>query len=136
MIKPNKIHSSDKLFQLDDYPIFDEKNGIEKTNGETLLKEMLEIMLNDIFPEEISNLKIAQTTKNWDAIKKIAHKLKGGSVYCGTIRMTHACHYIERYKPNKQDQQLEKICGQLLTVIEQTEKATRIWLAKKSNIKS
>jgi two-component system aerobic respiration control sensor histidine kinase ArcB len=110
-----------ELFKLEQYPLLDEKDGIEKAGGsQELLKEILTMLVDQSIPEELSNLKIAYTKQDWDSIQKIAHKMKGGALYCGTIRMLYACQYLERYRLAGHNKLLEQLYQQLIIVLEDT----------------
>lgn len=111
-----------QLFQLEVYPLLDNEKGVRAAGSPTLLKEMLEILIKEILPEEIANLKEAYTVKNWDQIASIAHKLKGGCLYCGATRMLYACQYLERYHKSGQNKLLNKLYNQCINVLEQTKK--------------
>lgn len=64
--------------------------------NEAVVQEML-TMLVDSLPEEIKALKAAYQEKDWQQLKSIAHKLKGGASYCGTLRLKSACTELENY---------------------------------------
>jgi len=64
--------------------------------NETVVQEML-MMLVDSLPEEISALEAAHQQKDWQQLKNLAHKLKGGSSYCGTLRLKSACTELDSY---------------------------------------
>jgi PAS domain S-box-containing protein len=110
-----------ELFKLEQYPLLDEKDGIEKAGGsQELLKEILTILVYQSIPEELSNLKMAYVNQDWDSIRRVAHKLKGGALYCGTVRMRFACQYLERYRLAGHNKLLEQLYQQLITVLEDT----------------
>jgi two-component system, OmpR family, aerobic respiration control sensor histidine kinase ArcB len=110
-----------ELFKLEQYPLLDEKDGIEKAGGsKEMLKELLELLVDQSIPEELSNLKMAYVNQDWDSIRKVAHKLKGGALYCGTVRMRFACQYLERYRLAGHTKLLEQLYQQLITVLEDT----------------
>jgi CheY-like chemotaxis protein/HPt (histidine-containing phosphotransfer) domain-containing protein/anti-sigma regulatory factor (Ser/Thr protein kinase) len=125
---PDLPLTEEELFQLDSYAIFDEKDGIQKVGGEEALREILTILLERVIPEELAYIKTAYVTHNWGEVQRIAHKLKGGAVYCGTIRMAYACQYMERYRQAGHSKLLEELYQQLLIVIAQTQQAIRTWL--------
>lgn len=54
-------------------------------------------MLVDSLPKESEKLKEAYQQKNWEALAAIAHKLKGGASYCGTLQLKAACTELENY---------------------------------------
>lgn len=114
--------AEEELFQLDKYPIFDYEEGMVRTGGsESGLKKLLKLAINDVMPVEIANLKAAYDRKDWEKIQELSHKLKGGSVYCGTIRMTFACQYMERYYKAGHRKLLERLYQQLITTMKETE---------------
>ena len=117
-----------ELFQLEKYPIFDEQEGIKKSDGMDMLREVLNMSIENIIPTEITNIEEAYLIHDWEKVQKIAHKLKGGSLYCGTIRMTYACQYLERYWKAGHRKLLEELYQQFMTVIKQTEQTISHWL--------
>lgn len=120
-------NTEDQLFQLDAYPLLDPENGIQCLGSKEVLKELLYQMINE-FPKDEVALKEAYSEKNWLLIEKIAHKIKGGAVYCGTIKLKYACQFIERYQKAGHTRQLNKLYLQLLNIIEGTKKAIADWL--------
>jgi PAS domain S-box-containing protein len=116
-----------QLFQLEAYPLLDTVNGIQCLGSEAVLKELLSQMINE-FPKDEIALKEAYSEKDWILIEKIAHKIKGGAVYCGTIKLKYACQYVERYQKAGHTRQLNKLYLQLLHVIAETKGAIGDWL--------
>ena len=110
-----------ELFELEQHPLLNEEDGIEKSGGnKDLLREILRLLIDESIPEELLNFKMAYVKKDWDSIQKLAHKLKGCSLYCGTIRMSFACQYLERYRLAGHEKLLEKLYQQLIIVLEDT----------------
>lgn len=68
--------------------------------------------------------------KYTDADFALAHKMKGGTVYCGTVKMQYAYQYLERYRKAGYRQQLGKLHQQLIQVTKQTRVAITDWLNK------
>ena len=120
--------SEEQLFNIKFYPILDEKDGVEKAGSESLLKELLFMASNHILPEKLNEIEKFHKKKDWNKVQKIAHKLKGGSMLCGTIRLTLACQYLEKYWKAGHRQLLENLYQQLLEVLEETEKEIQLWL--------
>lgn len=108
-----------ELFQLESYPLLDVDNGIQCLGNESLLNELLGQMINEHFPETILTLKQAYTNNDWIIIEKTTHKMKGGAVYCGTIRLKYACQYLERYQKTGHTQHLNALYLQLEKVVEE-----------------
>jgi HPt (histidine-containing phosphotransfer) domain-containing protein len=125
---PDLPSSEAELFKLNQYPVFDEKDGLEKAINKSLLQEVLLTTIQDVLPTEIKNMNTAHQLNDWNSIQKIAHKLKGGSLYCGTIRMTYACQYLERYWKAGHRKLLEELYQQLLVVLEETDQKIKSWL--------
>lgn len=117
-----------ELFQLEKYSILDETEGIKQSGGKSQLHEALRMTIEQILPEEITNIEEAHLIHDWEKIQKIAHKLKGGSSYCGTIRMTYACQFLERYWKAGHRKALEDLYIQFMNVIEQTQQTIHHWL--------
>nr|WP_272946944.1 Hpt domain-containing protein [Legionella shakespearei] len=90
---------------------------------------MLQFMLSSL-PEDINQLKAAHDTLNWEKAQQIAHKIKGGVVYVGAIRMKMACQYLERYWKSGQRELLEQLYQQLLHVINESMAAIEQWVKK------
>lgn len=120
-------NSEEQLFELDVFPLLDVKNAIQNVGHETMLREILLLLKMDIILDG-KTIEEAYNTKNWITIEKLAHKLKGGSVYCGTVRLKFACQYLERYQKTGHTRQLEKLYTQLQTVLQDTMISIESWL--------
>jgi PAS domain S-box-containing protein len=118
----------DTFFHLEKYPLFDESEGILKTGKKELLIDLIKISSNTLLIEELNNLKTAYDTQNWQMIQKIAHKLKGGALYCGTTRMIYACQFIENYLESKEHHLSEKQYKHLISIIRATHQSIKAWL--------
>jgi two-component system, OmpR family, aerobic respiration control sensor histidine kinase ArcB len=120
--------SESALFQLEIYPLLDLKEALKLAGNEVALREMLQLLVAEVIPEELSHLANSYAQKNWDSIKGIAHKLKGSALYLGTLRMRYACQYLERYKKTGQDALLDELYRQCVVVLEETQKHVEAWL--------
>jgi FOG: HPt domain len=80
------------------------------------VKEML-VMLAESFPEEIAALQNTYQGKNWEALRAIAHKLKGGASYCGTLRLKSACAELENYIESGLTARIAELYDRLLAEI-------------------
>ncbi|KTC66625.1 sensory box histidine kinase/response regulator [Legionella adelaidensis] len=109
-----------ELFAIEQYPLIDMKSGIQNSGNEELLKQMLLLMGNQELPKDVEALKNSYKTKDWNAVEKIAHKMKGGAIYIGTIRMKFACQFLERYIKAGNVTLREPLYEQLLKVVEET----------------
>ena len=68
--------------------------------------------------------------EDWDKIQQLAHKIKGGAVYVGTIKLKMACQYLERYWKSGQREFLEPLFHQLIKVINESLLEINLWLTK------
>lgn len=112
---------SEELFKLEDFPLLDEQQGLDVVSGDkTLFTELLEMMLTETLPEEVPLLIKAHDENNWQHIQSIAHKIKGGALYCGTKRLQYAAQFMEKYRQAGHNEFLETLYQQLLSVIDDT----------------
>ncbi len=130
----NKAYSSDlpktqhALFDLSKFPHLDSEAANKALGNEALLVEMLSLMLNESLPEDLALLKAAYADNNWDEIQNVAHKIKGGAVYVGTVKIKMACQYLERYWKTGQHDLLESLYQQAIDVIEESMNVIQVWL--------
>lgn len=115
-------------FDLETYPLLDVENGLAVTGNLDDLKESLKTLIAEIIPTELVALKKAHGDHNWDIIAAIAHKLKGGCLYSGTLRMRYACQYLEQYRKAGHHLSLEALYAQCVQVTEQTKQYIEQWL--------
>ena len=105
--KPINPHKSDythvelpmqnkELFDLSAFPILDPDEGIKTTGTIAALAEMLRFMIYESLPKDLALMKEAYSQFDWDKTQQLAHKIKGGAVYVGTVRIKMACQYLER----------------------------------------
>ena len=116
-----------QLFELQDYPLLDIEQGINSMGNIDTLRDLLKDML-DLLPTDEIELDQAYLTKNWGLVEKLAHKIKGGAVYCGTVKMKYACQYMERYHRAGHRELLEKLYQQLIKTIIDTKYSIAEWL--------
>jgi HPt (histidine-containing phosphotransfer) domain-containing protein len=77
-------------------------------------------------------IKEAYSNGDWDQVEKLAHKMKGGTVYCATFKMKYACQYLERYRKAGHVDQLDKLYHQLIDITETTRTTVRLWLQQQN----
>lgn len=84
--------------------VIDLKLGAKLLNGkEDLAKNMVKLLVKSL-PQEIKGLQSAYKRNDWETIKSIAHKLRGGASYCGTPRLKTACANLEDHLKVKENQ--------------------------------
>ena len=113
-------YTTNELFDLEQFPLLDMQNAIESIGDPALLHEMLQLMVSQEIPQDEVAITEAHARDDWDAIERLAHKMKGGALYCGTVRMQYACQYLERYRKAGYTSLLEKLYQQLLRVLHET----------------
>jgi two-component system aerobic respiration control sensor histidine kinase ArcB len=117
-----------ELFHLDAYPLLDVDAGIKATNSKEMLIEMLKLLAEGELQSDVLLLKEAFAQNNEEKIQDLAHKIKGGAVYVGTIRMKMACQYLERYWKAGHRASFGKLYEQTIAVIEDTLREINQWL--------
>jgi len=91
---------------------------------EELIDEMLNLLV-DSFPTELQALELFYKSGDWSAIQDIAHKLKGGASYCGTVRLKAASAQLERCIKSRRNDLYVSCYKQLLTEMASVEEAVK-----------
>ena len=89
-------HKEPQLFDLEKYPLLNISDGIKKIGSEIILREILVLMAINELPKDLKEVKRAYAQNNWSEIKRLAHRIKGGAIYCGAIKLKFACENIEQ----------------------------------------
>ncbi|NSL19344.1 response regulator [Tatlockia micdadei] len=118
----------DNLFNLIEFPILDIEEGIKATGNESALADMLKFMITDSLPKDFALMKEAHEAHDWDKTQQLAHKIKGGAVYVGTMKIKMACQFLERYWKTGQRDLLEQLYRQTVSVIEESMLEISHWL--------
>ncbi|KTC87735.1 MULTISPECIES: Hpt domain-containing protein [Legionella] len=121
-------NSEEELFLLNNYPLLDINTGINNCGDKSMLQELLNMMVKQELPLELHKIQLAHDNLDWDKIEKLAHKLKSGALYCGTVRLKFACQYLERYRKAGYSQLLDKLYLQLIRVANETEQSINNWI--------
>lgn len=122
--------SEAELFQLDKHPLLAIEDGVAGLGDIATLKEIFMLMTNKAIPEDRKAIQEAYAQQDWNKIEALAHKIKSGALYCGTIQLKYACQYLERYRKAGHTKLLEKLYQQFSVTVEQTQQAINEWLAK------
>jgi len=91
-------HKELQLFDLEKYPLLNISDGIKKMGSEIILREILVLMALNELPKDLKAVKRAYAQNNWSEIGRLAHRIKGGAIYCGAIKLKFACENIEQCK--------------------------------------
>lgn len=129
MLDDNLTEEEKKLFVLDNFSLLDIEQGIKNLTDIKVFKELLSIMITQAIPEDKAAIESAYAEKNWTQIQNIAHKMKSGALYCGTVRMQYACQYFERYVKTGEIKLREQLFQQLMQVVDETRAYVETWLA-------
>lgn len=122
--------SNEELFQLTQFPLLDYQQALKNCGNNCMLLELLTLMITQELPADLEQMKRAFRKQNYDIVEQIAHKIKGGAVYVGAVRMQYACQYLERYWKTEAYELFDKLYQQALRVIEQTFTYIADWLKK------
>ncbi len=112
-----------ELFELNEFSLLDIDHALERIGSKSVLMEMLHLMATQEIPNDERLLEEAYTHEDWQTIENIAHKMKGGAVYCGTFKMQYACQYLERYYKAGHTALLSQLYAQLRGVLNETKQA-------------
>lgn len=125
--------TEDELSKLDQYPFFDEKEGLKAMGNSEMLHEVLRMLINETIPTELENIEQAHKISDWELVRQLAHKLKGAALYCGTIRLKFACQYMERYLLAGHKKLQEDLYHQLIDVLKKTQDNVSLLISKSRN---
>lgn len=121
-----------ELFKLEDFLLLNSEAGIKNVGSIETLKSLLRLLVSRAIPEDLAAIQQAYAEKNWVQIENLAHKMKSGAIYCGTIKMQMACQYVERYYKAGHKKLLEALYQQLIQVVLETKEAVQKWLESNS----
>lgn len=119
-----------ELFDIEHLAILDIQKASDLLGGKEILQEMLQLMVVEQIPNDLPLLKKAYQIKDWDQIEALAHKMKAGALYCGTMQLQIACQYLERYRKAGHKKLLNSLYEQLIRIIEITSSAIEQYLQK------
>ena len=120
--------TEEELFQLEQFPVFDEELALKQCPDRQLLITLLERCISDFMQQDITQLKEAYEQQNWEQVEKETHKIKGGMSYLGTQKMRFACQYFERYYKAGYRKLLDPLYHQIIRVNDETCCVLRFWL--------
>ncbi|WP_420814342.1 Hpt domain-containing protein [Legionella antarctica] len=119
----------DEMFQLNQFPILNSDEALKNCATHAMLKELLTLMTQEL-PADLERMKKAFKAHDCPLVEKTAHKIKGGAVYVGTIRMKYACQYVERYWKTGQRELFDALYHQAVSTIEETITYIEGWLQR------
>ncbi|MDF1758634.1 MAG: ATP-binding protein [Legionellaceae bacterium] len=124
-------NTEEELFELEDFPLLDTTQALSDIGDNvSLLNEILTSMVEIELPKDLNEIEQCYVNNDWDSVERIAHRMKGGLLYCGTSRLAHACQYLERYRKAGLKDKLDKLYEQMKIVADDTLIVLRKWLKK------
>jgi two-component system, OmpR family, aerobic respiration control sensor histidine kinase ArcB len=109
--------------------VLDVARAKEVLGTEKLLKEVLGLLLKGL-DEDMEQLKHYHGEQNWQGIRALAHKWRGGALYCGAVRLQQACSQLEdALRETGSFTEAEVIYQHLLQVAEETKVVARQYIA-------
>uniref|UniRef100_UPI001055C78F response regulator n=1 Tax=Legionella nautarum TaxID=45070 RepID=UPI001055C78F len=124
--------NEEELFTLEQFPLLEVEQTLKNLGDKSILIELLNDLVTASIPEDFTRMKAAFAAKDYEQVEKLAHKMKGGAVYVGTLRMKYACQYLERYWKSGQRELFEKLYKQAVSAIEETMSYVKNWLKSSS----
>lgn len=118
------------LYGIEQFPLFDYAEGMKNIGDDSILKDLLMLMINKAIPDDMASIEKAYKDKDWHQVEDLAHKMKSGALYCGTKRMQYACQYLERYLQSGNLVLVEKLYQQLIIALTETKHFVEKWLKK------
>lgn len=113
------------LFVLDSFPLLDKDDAMKVGLSESEWREVLKMLTEASFSQDIAEMESAYAEKNWDKIQQLARKIKGGASYIGTVKMKMACQYLERYWQVGKRDFLDQLYQQAIKVVHETIEAVK-----------
>ncbi|CAM3044338.1 sensory box histidine kinase/response regulator [Legionella steigerwaltii] len=115
------------MLPINEYPLFDLTHGVNNLGSETALKKILPLFIEENAKD------LVKTTQAWEKqdlieIHKITHKMKSSALYCGTIRMRHACEALEQHFQHHPKIYPQALYQQFLQVHQETIAAVQDWI--------
>lgn len=106
------------LSSNEDFAIVDFEYAKKLLGGNEVVAREILNMLIDSLPKESERLTEAYHEKNWEALGAIAHKLKGGASYCGTLKLKATCTELENYLKSGLTARITELYQKMLAEIE------------------
>ena len=119
------------LFELDHLPLLDIAQALRGIGQDKeLLTSILVAMVEQELPQDLEELYRLHAKSDWDGIEHLAHRMKGGLMYCGTEKLVLACQYLERYRKAGHSKLLEALYQQVSQIAGKTLTVMKTWLAQ------
>ncbi|MGD9152871.1 MAG: ATP-binding protein [Gammaproteobacteria bacterium] len=117
-----KIPADSDLLKIEG-EVIDLKLGMEKLNCDAeQAKKAIELFIK-LLKEDMPQVIKAKDKGDWQTVKDLAHKHRGGSLYCGVPRLQQAFTNLEHYLITEKTELREQLYQQLLDEIDKLYKA-------------
>ena len=119
-----------QLFKLNEFPVLNANATLKAMgNNVKLFNEILTSLVEKDLACDLAEIERAHECGDWESVEKIAHRMKGGFVYCGLTKLAIACQYLERYRKAGHATQLEALYQQVRAVADETATTIHRWLS-------
>jgi two-component system aerobic respiration control sensor histidine kinase ArcB len=108
--------------------VLDIDRAVEFMGSKEFVKEGLALLVSSL-TEELEVIKQRHQENDWQAIKTISHKWRGGAGYCGTRRLEEACRQLETYLQMESLEQAESLYQQLIQEAESAKEAAKKYIS-------
>lgn len=110
---------------IESLPVLDKERALKLLGNEELVHQMWTLLKSEL-TKELSDLKQYHQANDGSAIRRLAHKWRGGASYCGAVRLDQACQQLETILRTEASLKEGESCYQtLLQVAEATIKAIK-----------
>ena len=127
-----------KINSLKQHPLFSEEQGLNSLGDKVLLREMAELLITELMTIDKPALQAAFERQACEQLGQVAHKIKGGALYCGAQRLVEACVILESLTRDKEASAsfmaVTEAYGLLDETVEATNKAIQAWLQQTESI--
>lgn len=118
-----------RLFDLESHPCINVEVALSHLNDKELFITMLQDFFTQEMPAEKQKFVTAFASQDWEKIEKLAHKITGGIMYLGLMKMQYACQHLERYYNSGHTKLMPALFHQFIQVFEETQQAIQGLLA-------
>lgn len=120
-----------ELYKLEQFPLLDIEYSLTVISDDKgLLRSILTSMVATEIPADKLAMDEAHRAEDWELVEKLAHRMKGGFLYCGTRRLVYAAQYLERYHKAGHRKELEGLYQQFMMILDETVPVIQSWLEK------
>lgn len=112
------------------FNLFNLEKAISRIQSQSTLKEMIMMFLHQDLEPNLDSANYAFEQRQYGSLQDIAHKIRGGSVYCCTERLHRVSESLENVLVNQEDIDIKTLFPVWSYVLYQTIQELRHWLTK------